>query len=1261
MSSTEISALVGQQQMMMAGQMQNAAMISQMAGGQSRGENVMGQAVNMATGIGSPLLQAGMSIVGADPLSMGMRGAMTGFGVGGIAGAAGGAALGAGAIGIPMMAAQYASQQILQGMSQQQNLNTMLRQNYGFMGQNGRGFTNNEMGFIGQSMRQQSMIQGPAGENLGFEELGQLASRMGQMGMANNVRNAFEFNDKFKQMLTQVKEIATAFNTSLEQAQQIMSSMRGAGIFRNQGQVAQQIREISMAGGLATSEVTGMMTVGSQYSRMIGGRGSAGAMGGMKTIGNIGMAQQMGILSEETLYDLTGLTGAEGRRALATQRMGQAANFLKGGLGRRMIASMAGANGMLDEGSAEEWEGGGVGTDRTMGMAYRNLGKVGRANFIRNEGRLRGEVLGRFGGLAPIAAMASWLEQRGMNPGDDRGLIFMSRRLGMSTEEVEQQLKEYRNLDRMESLKTDRTSEADMRRDLEAFKKGRGISGIKKKIEDAKNDVENTLRQKGADLFQFGSEMVDRWIASVTGDFAVTMDKDIGEAVREAKKGWTESSKATWERRFGGGRGLLGRGAGLEGQLGMRGMSEITRVSDADAFASSGDLDQYRKGGWGGVVTGGKGVRAQLAAVRDIRNAGTEGGAGQAYRDFGLKNRDALLSIAGTGGMQGRGMDFLSKFGDVLNKSGNEEIAAAYGRANMEERARIMRDVLGSAGMGHVADKAMADIKGNARFGMSGWRTAGERQEARGNLMRAAGRTEEQQRWLEEKIIGDNTRGDVAEGVGTWGVRAGVGVFAAANIWNPLGWGAAAALGVDTAMGGRFSRGVGQWLRDKVETQEGLGGLTKAQRTATAAFAETEAGRDLAMGALSREPADRKAARTKAARRNVQLLAQTEGNTAGELSDLSRGEYEHNVNVQVTGYLSEFEDHYEKLGREPTKEEEAEFIQKLQRSGLGITSVEDARARRRTAASGVMDKQAEAREQYTIQTGKEATKFLGGFRQAGLFQGGRFTSSALGKITAGPMVSMDVTSDTAKAMGFYNKAGGTQQVSAGAMFMARLGEAAKLEEEAAGMEAGDARDRLQDRAREIRGSAYSENLGSMSGKQLRELAGQVGKMGVSGAAMKREILGVAKFEEKAQRVGRTGDRAMLGREVGKMIGVDLSNEELRELRGKGMTTASVAEMLASKGGLDAAGQEDLRKALQNMKEGKAGAGQQLREVAGKVAEQQREQNYESSKKNDPTVRAITEMSSKITGALKENLNVNVKNTVKTEGADTKSAEKPPGG
>lgn len=1214
MSSAEISALVGQNQMMMTNQMQHAAMISQQAGMQTGGEYLMGRATNVATGIGAPLLQGGMALAGLDPFSAAVRGGMMGFGAGGIAGAAGGAAIGAGAIGLPIMAAQYAGTQMLQGMTQQQELNSMLRQSYGFMGQHGRGFSMGEMGGIGQMLRQQTTMRGPGGEYAGFEELGQLAARMSQMGLGGqNVRNAFEFNEKFKTMLSQVKEIATAFNTTLEQAQQVMGSMRGAGIFRNQGAVAQQVREISMAGGLATSEVTGMMTVGSQLSRMIGGRGQAGAMGGMQTIAQIGMAQQSGLLSDEDLYNLTGLHGAEGRRALATQRMQQSAQFLRGGLGRRMLASMAGPGGTLDEESVEEWRSGGVGTGRTMGMAYRNLGRIGQAGFIRNEGRLRGEVLGRFGGLAPIAAMASWLEQRGMDPGDDRGLIFMSRRLGMSTEEVEQQLREYRQLERMESTRSDRAADSAMRADMERYRQGTGLRGIKKKLEDARNSVQNTLRQAGADFYQSGSEMVERWVNTLTGDFVMTMDRDVGQAIRDASSGVGALSQATAERRFGFGRGLLGQQAGREALSRVGGVTR--QITDRAAFEASGDAARYQQAGWT-INAGDQRLQGAIAGVRAIQAAGTEGMGekGAAYRQFGEKNRQELLAMVGMGTVQGGGTEFLRRFGEALNRGSNRELAAEYLRAGVQGQARMAREILGGAGMGGVMDQAMKDPGLGTRFGMGGWRTVGERQEAFADLLKGASRTEREMKWLNERV-GGATPGEWAERAGRWGVRAIGGMMA----WNPLGL---AILGSEAAGLGLGDR-AGKWLRGRLEEQ--MGGLGAGVRRQAAAFAETERGRDLAMNALSREPSTRKAAMEAAMERNSQLLQRAGGQEAN-LNEIERGEMEFNKSVFVSSSYAALEEKAAARGTPITEAEERQLVDELRR--YGVQSIDDARARRDFVTAGVINKQREAFREYAQQRSKVSGEFMKTFRQAGVMQGGRLTAAALGGLTAGGQINVDVTTAAGRGdvarfgiTAAEARLGGGRTMSGAALYATRMLEAARLEEEAG---AGGTPEQFE-AARQARGSAQ-QILSGMSAQQMREMADQFRGLGAGGVQMGQRIRGIAAVGEKAVRAGRGRDQARFAQQMGQLLGVDLSREELRGLRGKSIE--DVASTLVARGGIsgDEGAQEEMRKALRLAREGKtAEAGTAIQQLQGRIAEAQREQKYEAAQKDDPAVRKMEEV------------------------------------
>lgn len=196
-------------------QMMYSGMIGE--GSPYSGERMAGSFVNTASSIASPLAMGGMALAGLDPFSMAMKGGAAGFAAGGLGGAAVGALGGAAAVGVPLMAAGYAGGQFMQGAQQHQQLGANLRSSFGFRNQfGGTGFTGGEVGQIGSAMRDMTTQLGPGGEQVSFDELGRLASNMGRMGMAQGVRNAKEFTDKFKQMVTSLKEIASEFGTSLE-------------------------------------------------------------------------------------------------------------------------------------------------------------------------------------------------------------------------------------------------------------------------------------------------------------------------------------------------------------------------------------------------------------------------------------------------------------------------------------------------------------------------------------------------------------------------------------------------------------------------------------------------------------------------------------------------------------------------------------------------------------------------------------------------------------------------------------------------------------------------------------------------------------------------------------------------------------------------------------------------------------------------------------------------------------------------------------
>jgi len=395
------------------GQSQYSSFIGGMSGLQGspgvQADQIAGGLMNRVSAIGAPLASLGVGLMGLDPMSIGIKAGMGAYASG--AGLAGAGVLGlgaAGAVAVPMAVAGYAANQMWTGAQQQQAFNQNMRGAFSFMTPGGQGFTGQQLGQINQGLFSMAGQHGPGGDMLGVRELQGLAVNMGRMGMAGTgAQDVSQFSQKFREMVNTLKVVAKEMGTSMQAAQEFVVAMRSSGIFNSgdQRRLATEIRQFAQAGNMATSELTAAANIGAQVSRAIGGRGGQGAFAGIRTIGTIGAAMQAGVLSDEDLYNATGLTGAEGRQALAARQLEQSGNFLRTGRGRMFLASVAGQNGQLDPSSVQDWLSGGMGIGDTRASARRNLSAVGRAGFLRNEGRLRGAALEQFGGMLPSMAL----------------------------------------------------------------------------------------------------------------------------------------------------------------------------------------------------------------------------------------------------------------------------------------------------------------------------------------------------------------------------------------------------------------------------------------------------------------------------------------------------------------------------------------------------------------------------------------------------------------------------------------------------------------------------------------------------------------------------------------------------------------------------------------------------------------------------------------------------------------------------------------
>ena len=598
----------------------------------AQADMLTGMAMNRVAAVGAPL--AKVATMGYDSP---MGGMMTGGIMGGIGAALGGGGIMAGAmsgaaIGLPLGAlvggAAYAGNHMFAGMQQGQALNAAMRANYGQLTSQGYGFNRTDISQIGGQIRGMAGQVGQGGEMHSFGELANLAASMGRMGFAQNVTDVRQFTSKFKEMVDTMKVVSRELGTSLQAAQEMVVGMRSSGIFKQADQIkmSQMMRSSSVAAGISMEGTSSMANVGAQIARSIGGLGTSGAFAGVRTVRDVGLAMKTGALTEEDIYNSTGLTGEAGMTAMAQNQLQSSAQFLKSGRGRWLLASMAGQGGHLNQASLAEFAGGGYGVGRTRQMAGQNLGQVGRASFLRNEGRLRSEMLEKVGGNVNTLALMGWAGERGVDIESmgDREMLFAQRMLGMGRDEMDSAVKMAKGLSKSQQYGEYMGRRDEYQRGVETRRRGQGLEGIKTQFNKFKEGINSHLEQTGLDMYNDMSNWVERQIGTMLGTYHTSITKSLEDAYMDFRtNGATPTATAAMNRElFVGMRARKAVGAEGMSALGLPGMG-----------GAGIGYDQYSKqlqgGGLGGSIIGLLGGRT-VEDRMGIHFNPTGGGAGGA-------------------------------------------------------------------------------------------------------------------------------------------------------------------------------------------------------------------------------------------------------------------------------------------------------------------------------------------------------------------------------------------------------------------------------------------------------------------------------------------------------------------------------------------------------------------------------------------------------------------------------------------------------
>ncbi len=763
--------------------------------------------------------------------------------------------------------------QMMYGAQQQQMLQSNLQQSFQFRNQQGgRGFTQAQMGGIGSQLREMSLERGPAGEQVSFEELGRLASNMGRMGLAQNVRSVKDFNEKFKEMLSTVKTVAEEMGTSLEEAQKTMVAMKGAGVFRHQGEVAQMMRQGALAGNLGMSELSAAAQMGSHFSRSMGGRGRSGAVAGIQAISQLGAAQQAGVINEEDIYNVTGMTGAEGRQAMVQRQLSFSQQFWRSNIGRRALASMAEQGGQINEADARALAAGG-------GFSRQGLQRTGRADFIRNEGRLRGEAMRTLGANAPMQILAGELERRGIDTGSDRARLFLQRRLRMSRDDADVMLKQIEGLESTKMQERMSREEDDFSKEMDIAQRKASPAEIVKKFEDAREKVNAKIRQFGADVNSQTAAFLDNVMKRITKNYEMQVDRTIAPAVRALRTG--DISAGTMAREFG-----LDRMGDLEGKtrgtLGGQ-MGELTKGfgldegGDASAMQISNlvsaNYDQLRRAGMKredirNITT----VEQLDEAQRTLVEKGQGGLRGMLHRESQFATAEArqfALGSLAAGGARGVSMDDLNVLADPLTQ------ASLFAGGKESKAGKFIQDI-----ESFTTENIFNPLKNIQEKGL---RNARDIASAPRRGLEAVGRGI-------TDLVGEETITDIfGEGFGE-------------RVSGMLG----------DVLGEAEERGTGV-------IEAFFGGASIAERTATGEFLEKGQGKEMLKTLFRGTAEDRAGLRTRT-REQIQELEKKE-----DLTEEEKGRLQGLKSVRAAQELAEWR---QKNKRDPTPEEIEEIAEK---------------------------------------------------------------------------------------------------------------------------------------------------------------------------------------------------------------------------------------------------------------------------------------------------------------------------------------------
>lgn len=495
---------------------------------------------------------AGLASTGISLATMygGFKGArMMGAGMGRAA-LAGGMAFGPAMVG--GMAMTHAASNMYEGAQENQAIYSTLGQNFGHINgssKTGRGFSRQDAKSIADFTRE---LQAIPEMMTSMGELNRIMGTMSQMGMMHGAKSAQDFNKRFKENINTLKEISKVMQTSMEEAVQYMAQAKQAG-FHTQAGALLNTAQRSFTGGITgmnQQQLQQLQMTGSQMSFGTGGYRRSGANMALRTARQVGMANDMGILTSDHIREITGMEGAEGIGAMSEMLTGAAYRMSSSGMGTAMSIAVAEQDksgrftGGVDQNMVDKIRGGGIGKGELLGLARsKTRSRNSKISWGRQKDRLRSEMASAVGVEGMAMELGDLLGERGWDNPDVLNMVMQ--RFGVDERTASAVQVIGKNLGGIQS-EIGSKAQVEGRRQAESGARG-NLSGeaIKKRFyKKLENTFEEPFKKIGADMSDAVGRYVDEFMDGLLDRHSVQISRETANTVGGAMSGDVSAQKA---------------------------------------------------------------------------------------------------------------------------------------------------------------------------------------------------------------------------------------------------------------------------------------------------------------------------------------------------------------------------------------------------------------------------------------------------------------------------------------------------------------------------------------------------------------------------------------------------------------------------------------------------------------------------------------------------------------------------------------------